>query len=361
MTMDEIMAFVQALSVRDSGLLTLSAIIIALFVVTVAFCGYTLLLRWRNGRRDDLWERLRARWEQPVLGAISDPDTIPDVRAEVDARYRRHFVRFVLEYSRRVRGSERETLRRLVAPFLDEIAPQIRSPRPEVRARAVQTLGTLGLPRYADVVLDGLKDESPLVAMAAARYLARQEYAQYAPAILDQLQRFSSWNRSFLASMLANMGPAVLPALRDALGDGTQESWLRVVFAEALRMGLDPRAADVAADVLSSEHDRDLRASLLRLLAAVGRPEHLAVVRRLTDDDDEIVRAQALHALGVLGGEEHLPLLFAGMDDPSPWAKLHAARGVRDVGGRKLLEAMAGSAAPDAALAGQVLFEEHHG
>lgn len=358
--MDEVIAFVQRLSVRDSGLLTLSAVIVALFLVTVAFCGYALWLRSRNSRRDELWDALRARWEQPLLGAIADPDTIPEVRAKVEARYRSHFVRFVLGYTRRVRGSERETLRRLVAPFLDEIARQIRSPRSEVRARAVQTLGTLGLPRYADVVLEGLEDESPLVAMAAARYLARQEYAQYAPAILAQIHRFSSWNRSFLASMLVNLGPEVLPALRDGLADASKETWLRVVFSEALRMSLDPRAADVAADVLSAEQDRDLRASALRLLASVGRPEHVAIVRGLTDDDDVIVRAHALHALGVLGSEEHLPLLFAGMDDASPWAKLHAARGVRDAGGRKLLEAIAASAAPDAALAGQVLFEEDH-
>jgi hypothetical protein len=46
------------------------------------------------------------------------------------------------------------------------------------------------------------------------------------------------------------------------------------------------------------------------------------------------------------------------MDDPSPWATLHAARGVRAAGGRRILEEIAASDHPHAALAGQVLFEE---
>lgn len=146
--------------------------------------------------------------------------------------------------------------------------------------------------------------------------------------------------------------------LRDGLLDEDRPAWLRGVFAEALRMQLDPRAADTAVEALAATDDRDFSASLLRLLATVGRPEHVDVLRTIADTDDEIVRAQALHALGVLGGTAELPLLFAGMDDPSPWAALHAARGVRDAGGVELLEEIAGSDHAQARLAGQVLFEE---
>lgn len=222
----------------------------------------------------------------------------------------------------------------------------------------MQTLGTLGLPRYSAEVLKGLYDPSPLVSMVAARYLARPEFPQYAPELMTHLHRFEGWNRRFLASMLATMGPEVSPMLRDGLLDPERPTWLRGVFAEALRMQLDPRAADAAVEALEATDDRDFSASLLRLLAAVGRPGHVEVLRALSDTDDEIVRAQALHALGVLGGRAELPLLFAGMDDPSPWAALHAARGVRDAGGVELLEEIAESDHAQAELAGQVLFEE---
>lgn len=356
--MDDLFGLTSGLTPTDSALFILAVTIVGLFVVALLFSGYALVLRYRHASRERLRDALRKRWEEPVLGAIADPDRISEVQALVPREYRLHFVQFVLEYVRRVRGAERQVLRRLVEPYLDEIAERAEHPRSEVRTRAVQTLGTLGLPRYAPEVLKGLHDPSPLVSMVAARYLARPEFPQYAPELMKHLHRFEGWNRRFLASMLANMGPEVSAILRDGLLDGDRPTWLRGVFAEALRMQLDPRAADAAVEALEATDDRDFSASLLRLLAAVGRPEHVEVLRVLSDADDEIIRAQALHALGVLGGDAELPLLFAGMDDASPWAALHAARGVRDAGGRELLEEIAESEHAQARLAGQVLFEE---
>jgi len=196
--------------------------------------------------------------------------------------------------------------------------------------------------------------------MVAARYLARPEYPQYGPVLMEHLDQFEGWNRNFLASMLAMMGTEIAPVLRDRLLDEDQPNWLRAVYAEALRMRVDGRAADPAVEALESTTDRDLSASLLRLLAAVGRPEHVDVLRRLSQVEDEIIRAQALHALGVLGDTAELPLLFAGMEDESPWAALHAARGVRDAGGAEMLEEIARSEGEQARLAGQVLFEEEN-
>lgn len=357
--MNDLLGIGTRLTVTDSGLVVLSLIIAGIFVIALLFSAYAVLLRTRHARRDQLWERLRQEWEGPVLAAIADPATVPDVHARIPKQHRMHFVQFALEYARRLRGEERQTLRRLVEPYLDQIAERATHRRSEVRTRAIQTLGTLGLPKYEKEVLEGLEDDSPLVSMVAARYLARPEFPQYAPRLLEHLDRFQVWNRSFLASMLAAMGPEVSPMLRDGLVNDDLPPWLRAVYAEALRMQRDPRAADPAIVAVDGVDHRDLGASLLRLIAAVGRPEHVDAVRALCFSDDEIIRAQALHALGVIGDTAELPLLFAGMDDASPWAALHAARGVRDAGGLDLLRQIAASDEPQAGLARQVLSEEH--
>lgn len=347
---------------QGSGLAVLSIIIFGILIIAVAFSSYAIVLRIRHARRDRLHEELKSRWEGPLLMAIADPAKIPDVHPLVPRRYRLHFVQFVLDYARRVRGVERVTLRRLVEPYLDEIADKTRHPRAEVRTRAVQTLGMLGLPKYGKEVLAGLEDPSPLVSMVSARYLARPEFPEYGPALMEHLERFEGWNRYFLASMLAHMGPEVAPVLRDRLGDDGEPGWLRAVYAEALRMQVDARSADLAVAALEGAGgDRDLMASLLRLVAAVGRPEHIDVVRPYCQIDDEIIRAQALHALGTLGDERELPLLFAGMEDSSPWAGLHAARGVREAGGVSALREIANTEGELARLAGQVLIEDEEG
>ncbi len=345
--------------VSDSALALVSLIVVAILVIAILFSLYAILLRVGHSRREALQAELQDRWEGPVLSAIADPARVSDVHPLVPQRYRMHFVQFVLDYARRVRGAERRTLRRLVEPYLDEIAERTQHPRAEVRTRAVQTLGTLGLPKYSKEVLAGLEDPSPLVSMVSARYLARPEFPEFGPALMDHLDRFEGWNRFFLASMLAAMGPEVSPVLRDGLVDGAQPPWLRAVYAEALRMQVDARSADPAVEALSTVGEqRDLAASLLRLLAAVGRPEHVDAVRPLCNGGAEIVRAQSFHALGMLGDERELPLLFAGMEDDSPWAALHAARGAREAGGATLLREMAHEEGDRARLAGQVLFEE---
>lgn len=356
--MSDIFRFPGPLSATEGALVALSVLVLALFVVTLAVSAYAILLRTRHARRDRLWAELSEEWEQPVLSAIVDPDTIPAAQAAVPEEYELHFVNFVLEYTRRVRGEERRTLRVLAEPYLDKIAERTRHRNSEVRTRAVQTLGTLGLPRYAPEVLAGLDDPSPLVSMVAARYLAREEFPQFAPAVMKRLKRFDGWNRRFLASMLAAIGGEASPALRSGLADSESPNWLRSVHAEALRMQLDPVAGDLAITALEDTDDREFIAALLRLLAAVGRPEHVPTIRALCSSTDVLVRAQALHALGLLGDEAEIPLLLEAMFDASPWAAVHAARGVREAGGRHLLVEMAGSAHQHARLARQVLAEE---
>jgi HEAT repeat protein len=358
---NELFRLFGARTASESAMLGLALVVGLLFVMSVVFAAYTVLLRLGHQLREKRWKKLTARWQQPVLHALTDPDRMDAVHAVVEKRYRLHFVQFVLEYIRRVRGEERKTLRALALPYLPLVVARAGHRRPEIRTRAVQTLGTLGLPKYADVVLAALDDPSPLVSMVAARYIAREDFPQYAGAVLAHLPRYRGWNRRFLASMIAAMGPDISRRLRAGLADEDRPGWVRAVLADALLMQLDPMAADVAAKVIVTTEDRELLASTLRLLAGVGRPGHAAVIRARCSSPDFLIRAQALHALGVLSDEEDLPLLERSMEDPSPWVALHAARGVLEAGGRgRLLAISAGDSRP-AAVAGQVLAEEDEG
>ena len=94
----------------EGVLVVLSGVIITLFAVTLIFSAYAIVLRFRHARRDRLWTALTNMWEEPVLAAIVDPERVDDVHEEVPEEYRLHFVNFILEYTRRVRGEERQTL-----------------------------------------------------------------------------------------------------------------------------------------------------------------------------------------------------------------------------------------------------------
>ena len=343
---------------RDPTLLALIALAGGLFLVTVAFSFYAIFLRLRNQRRDARRAALAERWQDALLTVLADPETIPDLHRLVDDNRHIHFVGFVLEFARRVRGEESGIMRDVVRPFLGPIAERVQSDQVEVRARAIQTLGTLGLPEHEGIVIAALDDPSPLVAMVAARALAKEGEPRYSRAVLAKIHRFRIWNRPYLASMLAAMGPEVSDGLRRGLADRDLGDWARSVLAEALYLQTDFEAGDVAAQVVATEESPTLLISALRLLSEVGRPVHLPVVMERVRSHDVAVRAQALRALGRLGGRAELPLLVDALDDEFAWAALYAARGVRDAGGRGiLLEASRGDDRR-ARLAAQVLAEE---
>jgi HEAT repeats len=168
-----------ATTAQESALLLLVVVIGALLVATVIFSAYAIVLRARHQRRDRRREMLAQRWREAVLHAVADPDAVDAVHALV-GDHQLSFIGFVLEFARRVRGAEKESLRRLVAPYLGLIEERALARRVEVRARAIQTLGTLGLPDHAPTVIAALDDPSPLVAMIGARALAREKSPEYA-------------------------------------------------------------------------------------------------------------------------------------------------------------------------------------
>jgi len=338
----------------------LIAIVAALFIVTLVFSVYAFVLRLRHEARDRERARYASKWKDRILLALADDDEARALQESVEEDERLPFVGFAVQYARRVRGDGREALSRLVKPFLGPIVERADSRRVEIRARAIQTLGTLGLPEHSARLIAALDDPSPLVAMVAARALSFGEAPEYAEAVLSRLHRFTGWNRRFLASMLASMGPSVTATLRAGLADSGAEARSRAVAAEALQIQADLGAGDVAAGVLRTTTDRDLLASTLRLVREVGRPEHAESVRMHVRSPDLAVRAQALHALGTVGGEAEIPQLVEAMRDPSPWAALNATEGLLAAGGGRLLAEMAASGDGVGALARQVLAGGSH-
>jgi hypothetical protein len=344
---------------RESVLWVMVALVGAVFVSSLVFAAYALLLRYGHERRQQRWRVLRDRWEPAVLQALAEPDSeaFQDLHALVDPPHRLHFVRFVLEYARRVKRAEADVLKKLAAPYLEPLRERTRSRHAETRSRAVQTLGTLGLPKYANEVLAALEDRSPVVAMVAARSLCDHGDVSHAKAVIGNLERFEVWNRAFLASMLASIGAPGMEILRQALADESKSPWVRAVAAEALASLKDIEAGEIAARVVDLEQDRELLVSSLRLLALVGDPEHAGVVRPRTMAPDFVVRCYAHTALGSLGTSEDAHIFLDGIEDESPWVALHAARALREAGGKHQLRTLGASDHPAAELARQVLRE----
>ena len=314
-----------------------------------------LLLRLSNDRKARRWGRLEARWQPVALDVVVGLEPPQTIWALVGPRDGLHFVNYLLRFAKLVSGSERRIVDDLAAPYLPLVLPQLTYRTVERRARAVQTLSILGSRTYTAIILRALDDPSPLVAMVAARALARGGSPEFAAGIMSRMHRFDQWRPSFLASMLASMGPAVAPTLRSALADPVFHPKVRAVAADALRELHDYLAADSAARVLQETTDRTLLAATLNLMAHVGRAEHLPAIRRHVMAPEPIVRARAVAALGHVGAEEDLPFLIGAFHDESAWVALRAAEALHEAGAHDALAALARADLPRAPLARQLL------
>jgi len=321
----------------------------ALGLVTVA-----LWLRNRNDRRARFWAGLERRLEAKTVEVINGDAEPAALWRLVRPGEERRFLDFLLRFARRLVGSERDRVDHLAEPYLPSIVPQLRSRIPERRARAIQTITTLSHQRYRREVFQALDDPSPLVAMVAARSLVRRGNPEFAGPILRRLHRFGHWRPSFLASMLASIGPTVTPALRAALADRSLEPATRGVAADALREVNDYSAADVAARVLDEASDRELLMAALGLLAHVGGPDQVEAVRRHLQTDDPVVRSKVMSALGRIGEREDMATLIGALDDASPWVALRAAEALHEAKDPGLAR-IASSDHPRAPLARQIL------
>ncbi|MBI2059195.1 MAG: HEAT repeat domain-containing protein [Nitrospirae bacterium] len=326
---------------QDKVLLYLGISVLVLLGLTLLFAGFTVMMRLRNNIKARRWARLEREWEPWVMEAVGRGRHTAFLAEWIRPWDRDYFLEFLLRYANRFRGEERRTLSSLAHPFLARIARRRRSKDPEDRARAVQMLSSLGLPEYADEVLKFLDDPSPLVAMIAARALAQKEFVGHATAIMDHLHRFEDWSPGFLAAMLAAVGPELAPQLEGFLSDPEKQTSARSVAAEALLRLNQFSAAERAAAIIETEQSVDLVAACLRLLGAVGRPEHLDLIRRQAKSSHFSIRAQAIGALGRLGDMEDVAVLRRAFMDKSPWVAIQAATALKGIGADGILEAIA--------------------
>lgn len=321
-----------SMTLADGLLWALAFLIVALFVGSFVLIVLVVYLRVRNMRRAKKRASLEARWEPIMLEVLAGAAPDSELHTLVKPDEERYFVDFLMHYSTRLKGDERAAVLELSHQYLPWVTLQLKRRSPERRARAVQTLGELDAQGYTDELMAALTDPSPLVAITAARALARQRNPDLARGLVDSFGAVELWHKRFLSSMLANMGPKSGPILREALADRNQPTHTRVLAAETLVQLNDLAAVDSATAVIQTEHDTDLLVAALRLIQRVGGEEQREPVKRLLIAADPAVRANAVRALACVGTQSDVDLVRKAVEDESNWVVMHAVWGLKALG-----------------------------
>lgn len=347
--------------------LTLQLAIAAVLVLTgftLSFMGYAFVLHLRSLRLERRRQTLEDRWQGRLLDAATgDSAPAPDRDAprpevqEVDEEDRVLFLELVTKYARALEGPERQNIERVGRPYLDALDPLMEDPHAYRRAYALDILGELGYEEGRTPIARGLGDESGLVAMVAARALARHGDPSHVPLLLSRLEAFESWSANYLSSLLVSFGPAASPFLRELATDPAAKPRFRSIAFQSLRELHDIESVEPAARLLPREDDPEVQAEIIRLIGALGGPDQLPGIRPFATSSAAHVRALALRAISNLSDRRtsDVEMVSAGLDDPSPWVALQAAHGLLALGRSEELEDLAHSTSPRAPLAAEVL------
>ncbi len=356
---EDFFSYFEKLPRLEMALQVLILTIVFLLVLTIIIAIGVVLLRIKNNVVAKRYSRLERSWEGQIMDFLSS-DGSEHGTIEVRNADRMFFVEYLYRFASRLRGQELQIIKNLARPHLPMVAKKLRSGYPELRAKNINILATLGFPEFIEPIIEALNEDAPIVKMAAARILADRNYPEHINLIMPVLASFDEWSMNFLASMLAGMGPEIAYRLREELLNTTGSARVRIAAAEALRRIGDLAAPDVAVQVLELESDAELSASCLKILRDMGTPRHRPLLLGLVSSPVEVIRIHAMSALGAVGSKKDSFILRQGLDDSSAWVALQAARSMGQLNDFEMLEAIAASDHPRAAIARQILAERVH-
>ena len=349
-------------SPQERLLIVIIGAVLVLFIATVLFALVVLMMRARHARQRRRTEERESRWDARLLDVLGGEVALAELQRQVGAGEELDFLAYLLRFARRLRGEELRTIARIADPFMWRALKDLEHRSAERRAQAVQAVAAFAMQGNVAAVVAALDDPSPYVAVTAARALASREHAEHAAEVMRRLWRFTHWSTDYLSAMLANIGPIAAAPAREILGDASQPANARAVAADVLSRLNDPLGAGIAARVLSGADGNAwgapvVQAAALRLLAQVGRAEHLPIARGFLTSRHGMVRGEAVRVVATLGGDAEVAGVQQALSDPSRWVAREAVRGLLRLGQVDLLRTVAGQETPIALVARQVLAE----
>lgn len=323
-----------------SGLIaTLVLVSGGLLLLSVGLAAFALGTRAWSWYRRWIWRQRKKRWEAgvvKVLGRDMSPSSLTD---QVRMGHFGSFLEVLIPYATSVKGPEKNLIRALADPFLQQVKANLSSRRALIRAQAAQRLGLLGGPEQTESLRDMLDDPSDRVAERAFHALARVGGSDNTERLLGCLTRLGHVAPKHISSSLVRLGEGAAPTFRTAMAGEDRADFVRICCAETLRELGDTAAVAAAAFLLDDVNFRvmcktpDLTVALLRLLMQLGKGVHGPLIRAYCHAEDPAVRLHAARALGELGSPEDEILLGTLVHaDDSRWVAVSAARSLIKLG-----------------------------
>ncbi len=201
-------------------------------------------------------------------------------------------------------------------PAVEPLLAALSSIFPEVRRRAVWTLGEIKNPIASRFVLPSLQDADPGVRIGAEEALAKLQCAEAVEPLISMLQKDENkWVRGSATRALSEIGdPRAVEPLIQALKNDS-DSWVKGNAAKALALLNDPRAIGPLVEAMDDKFlfvQESSKLALGKFNAPAAAEPYLAGLK----DADPAARKKAALVLGIMkppaAAESLIPVLKDG-------------------------------------------------
>ena len=187
---------------------------------------------------------------------------------------------------------------------------------------AMMTLGHLRDKSALQALSDLLKDESPIISLAAARALMQIDALVAVDVFMPLLAVRDDWPSARVASLLKEAGASIISApLSNIIAVAPAEQLPRLIhFLELTYSGVSSR---VVRELLDKNNEPQVIAACLLVMSDA---RDLDLVRKHLQHPDWPVRVQAAAALGRMGSDVDRKSLVSLLEDPQWWVRYRAAQ-----------------------------------
>ena len=196
------------------------------------------------------------------------------------------------------------------------------------RARALELMSAMDMPRTMETLLDALDDRAADVRYIAAAELAKRPDEAGGRALAD-LVGSAAMNDRRLAVILASAKAPVSARLIERLED--ESAHVRYWAAEVLGFH-GGEAALGALERAARDKDAGVRSAAFRSIGRIGSAAGQKALAQGLRDEEWCVRAQAAKAAGALSAEQELEKLLDLLSDRNWWVRQNARLAIEQLG-----------------------------
>ena len=332
---------------------------ILMAVLAVLIMAVLIVRRLIIQRRQVWWKNRKTKLSSVVFNHMENPDSITSIKGDLSDKDMGLIQEIVRELMGTVSGTMKANLLKLLTLVggLESAITAVNSSNERQRFNAIDTLVLFNNQQSIDTLIRVLDDPYPRIRLAAAGALVKMGAHIPVHQLIEKLGVNSGIRPRLLREVFRQIAPRSVPEILEILKTNDQES-VHELLIDALGAANDYSAVDVlVAEMASSK--LNIRAEVMRSLAAIGHPSALPAVLKGLKDDAWEVRTQAAICAGRIGLPEVMPNLIQLLDDDRWWVRFRSAGALKKFGPEglnKLKEISVGSS-PAAKIASLVLSE----